>query len=159
MALSFPIDAALAMKAHKLSKRGLKGKAMSLKLGKGLTTDNANTLASVGSEIQAEQDAALTERETAVLLALAAIQRKDRFNGITSSPKAKFVARRLRLSEAQVRRVTRGRLTTPEFHEWSSRKKLGLLHHSVNGHIWLTAAGWAFVQAIEAALTTAKGGA
>lgn len=151
--ISFPIDMKLAAKAAKLAATGLKGKAMSLVLGTKrapVTTEEANLLASVGYAAKREADCQLTERETSILLALAAIQRERLARGETGSPKGKHVAWRLRLSEGQVRRATL-RIRTRHDGEPFQAFRLDLLEHSVNGHIWMLPAGWAVVHAVEAA--------
>lgn len=146
----FPINRSLAIKARKLQKTGLKGKAISEKLGNRITTDEANLLASIGADFEQEDRAALTEREIDVLLGLAALQREDRLIGRTSSPKAKHLARKLRLSEGQIRRATT-RLNERGYGDPPLAQRYGFLSHSRNGHIWLRDSGWAVVQAIEVA--------
>ena len=149
----FPIDRGLALKAFKLRKAGNKGKATSLVLGKGITTDEANLLGAAGASFDREEACALSKREKDILLALAAIVREDRLRGETSSPKAKRIAWRLRLSEGQVRRATK-RLNPTSYYV-HGEIRLGLLEHSANGHIWLTNAGWSLVHALEEAAAIA----
>ena len=146
--MQFPIDKRLAHKAYRLSGKGLKGKAISEKLGKGITTTEANILASVGSFYAGIDEDRMTEREIDVLLVIAEIYRERLSRGETASPKAKHVAWRLRMSDAKLRTATR-RLSVKE---WTRKcGHFGFLEHSINGHIWLTAAGWAMVHVLEAA--------
>lgn len=143
----FPIDRVLAGKARRLAKKGLKGKAISEKLGKGISTNDANLLAAAGAAFEAEEAAALTERELSVLVALASLQRERRSAGDLSSPKAKQIGWRLRLSDGQVRRATT-RLNERSTDDPYDAIRFGFLHHSTNGHIWMKPQGWAFVQAL-----------
>ena len=141
----FPIDPKLALKAYRLQKTGLKGKATAEKLGKGITTDQANMLAGVGRNIAAEQAALFTDNERKVLVALLDLQRDFRAKGETSSPKAWMLCRRIGLSEGQIRRATK-RLNTGDYR---SADYFGLLHHRANGHIWLNASGIAVAHALS----------
>lgn len=144
----FPIQKVLALRALKLMKKGMKGKAISLELKNGISTDDANLLAAVGHSFEVEEHNTLTDREKSVLLALADIIRNDRVQGITASPKAKHVAWRLRISDAKLRTAAK-RLSVPV----CSRNygHFGFLEHSINGHIWLKPSGWAMVHVLEAA--------
>lgn len=151
-ALKFPIDAAIAAKAYRLQKSGLKGKATAEKLGKDFTTDDANLMAAVGRDDARDQESVFTENEAKVLVALLQLQRERTRMGETSSPKAWMLRRGTGLSDSQIRRATK-RLNENGYGE---RGKYGLLHHSVNGHIWLNAVGIAVADAMLA--ERAKGG-
>lgn len=144
---AFPICRKLAAEAYTLQKRGLKGKATADKLGKGITTDQANLLASVGARDAADDAACFKSNEKAVLIALLELQRHLRRKGETGSPKAWMLCRPTGLSVGQIRRATKriGGDYQRGQSEWN------LLHHSVNGHIWLNPAGIAVADAMLAA--------
>lgn len=144
----FPIDPVLARRAMRLQRKGLKGKATAEKLGRGITTDQANLLASVGAADEAEEAAVLNENEVKIILALAKLQRYLRRKGETSSPKAWMLCRPTGLSEGQIGRLTRKRLN-PRHYDGTG--KFGFLSHSRNGHIWMESPGWALARLLEKA--------
>lgn len=143
MSISFPICAKLAAKARRIQKTGLKGKATAEKLGKGITTDEANLLANVGACDAADADALFTVNERKVLVALLELQRHRRRKGEVSSPKAWMLCGGTGLSEGQIRRATK-RIGDGDY----KKRGWGLLHHSVNGHISLHASGIAVADAL-----------
>jgi hypothetical protein len=143
----FPIDPKLAATARRWQVKGLKGKAIAEKLGRGITTDQANLLASVGAANEADQNAALSENEIKILRALADLQRARRLQGETSSPKSWMLCRATGLSEARIRRITNKRLGV----NYCRSLGLAFLTHSHNGHIWLEPPGWALVHILDAA--------
>lgn len=135
----FPINPVLAAKAWKLSKAGLKGKAIAERLGKGITTDEANILASVGYRDHVDDWSRFSANAVKVLVGLLELERKRRRAGETSSPKAWMLTGPTGLSEGQIRRATK----QLDQGFWK------LLHHSPNGHIWLEPAGIAVARELS----------
>jgi hypothetical protein len=144
--VTFPICPKLAAKAYRLQKTGLKGKATAEKLGKGIATEQANMLAGVGRADALDAASQFTQNEIKVLVGLLKLERDRRRMGEVSSPKAWMLCRGTGLSEGQIRRATK-RINTA-FGASDRRASWGLLHHSVNGHIWLEAAGIAVASAL-----------
>lgn len=134
--LSFPISAALAAKAHRLAKSGIRGKAAAEKLGRGIATDEAILLANVGYLNERDRDARLTVNEIKVLTGLLRMERQRRAMGMTGSIKAWMLSRPTGLTASQIRRATK-RLDIGEIRS----RGWGLLEHSRNGHIWLNESG------------------
>ncbi|RUU29716.1 hypothetical protein [Mesorhizobium sp. M6A.T.Ce.TU.016.01.1.1] len=133
------IDRALAAQAYHLSKKGLKGKAIGETLK--VTTAEANTLAGYR----------LTESERLGLRLLAEEHRWRLDRGDISSPKSHHISARARKGAGWFNAMASKRLFT---RRWSDKEKrdlhgLGFVDLAGNGHVWLTAAGWAFVLATE----------
>lgn len=145
------IDKELAIKAFRLGKKGLKPSEIGKKLG--LSAVDAVLMDRMGSRIARVESSQLTKNELAVLRALAAIERQNINDGVTSSPKSKYVSWRCRKHDGWCRAVVAKRLFKDRVEDKSTpsgwRDGLGLVNHSSNGHIYLTAAGWAMVHALE----------
>lgn len=145
-----PYDPKLAKKALKLLRSGLKGKAIGIELG--VSTQEANVLASVGRAHEEIDSARLTPAEISLLKALAAIQRERLAKGETATPKSWMVSARCRKSDSWCAATANKRMFEERWSEKLRRnvRGLGFVHASPNGHIWMLPAGWALIHAMEA---------
>lgn len=151
--MSIYSDRALAAEALKLSRKGMKGKAIAEAMKRdGVGTREANHLAAIGRAWAAIDADALTPSELLLIRCLAAIEREDLISGDIASTKGKWVSRRARKADGWAAATVRKRLGSHRAGEDEYRRGSGLnfVTASRNGHIWLTQAGWALVHAIEA---------
>lgn len=142
-----------AARALKLSREGLKGKAIGEALK--VSTDRANTLVNLGHVYDTQRQAALTSPEILLLRAVAACARRNASEGGTRSPTSREVAARARKSSGWPAATAGRRLTDRQ--EWDAHAKLfrplglGFVNLSGNGYLTLTSLGWTVVLAMESA--------
>lgn len=143
----------LALKAARIAREpDIDGRALAKALGVSSARE-AWRLAAVGRSIEAIRNAALTASEMLLLRSVAACERAAIARGETRSPTAPDVSWRARKSAGWAASVAAKRLghyRKGEPEDGRSGTGLGFIVHRRNGHIWLTAAGWALVSAMEA---------
>lgn len=136
----------LVARAEKLSRKGLKGKAIGQKLG--MTTAEANrllTFARCDARLKSIDKIRLTDSECVLLLALAGLEKENLVYGHMRSVESKSVALTVGRSSgwttATINRRIGGRRGNP---------RMGLVVIAGNGYLSLTDLGWLVVHAIEA---------
>jgi hypothetical protein len=154
MAMTVPIDCALALKAASLSSKGMNGKEIGLKLK--VATSEANILASCGRKMMTIKAHTLTELETELLLTIARAELGSIERASTCSVTTRYVSLKMGKGDGWATRSIRRRLTTHRAGESqnSHGTGLGLAWHSGNGYCGLTSAGWALVHALLALAAT-----
>jgi hypothetical protein len=145
------MDMKLAAKAHKLAKAGKSGPEIAKEIGVTYAAD-AHRFAAVGGRMAQIERFRLTEPERLLIICLAADERANLARGTTSSSKSPDVSHRARKGSGWANATASKRLgeRRPNDHPRGAGTGLRLVWIAGNGHMSLTAAGWAMIHAIEA---------
>jgi hypothetical protein len=136
----------LALKAYRLAQKHITGKELAKRLGVD-SAAIANDHVLRGSRIVAAEALRLTENEQLVMKTLARLEarRVDVVSGSVTTPRVDWAAGK---RSGWCAYTVNKRLREARGDEKDECLYfLGLVHHSINGHIWLTRTGWAFVWA------------
>jgi hypothetical protein len=143
-----------ALKAYRLSRKGLKGKAIAQKL-KLANAAEGNDLAQHGFLIARDERERLSEPELLLLSLLASEDHEQHYEGgISRSIQTKTIDWRARKARGWCFRTANRRLRSPTLDERYDHDKIlfGFVDLSHNGYIYLTPAGRALVHAITNAV-------
>jgi hypothetical protein len=145
------MDRGLALKAHKLSlKPDMDGKTLAKALGVKYAAE-ARTMAAVGRGWAVRDSHRLTEAEALLIKTIATEERLILEAGGCRSPKGVTISWRARKSSGWAASTAAKRLGSHRKGEDERHYGTGLrlVEARRNGHIWLTAAGWALAHAME----------